>query len=54
MSTIDISELVKDLTVAARALEEMQPLWIANTESAGDGIDQRVAVRLARGIGGLS
>ena len=36
----------------AQALEQMTPLWMANTASMGDGIDQKAAVRLAREIGG--
>lgn len=37
----------------ADALEAMTPLWMANTASMGDGIDQREAVRVARAIGGV-
>lgn len=35
----------------AQALEEMQPLWSANTASMGDGIDQKRAAGIAREIG---
>lgn len=36
------------------ALEGMTPLWMANSVSMGDGIDQREALRIVREIGGLS
>jgi hypothetical protein len=35
------------------ALEGMTPLWMANTASMGDGIDQQEALRIVREIGGL-
>lgn len=38
----------------AAALEGMVPIWSANTESMGDGIDKKRALQIVREVGGIS